>query len=207
MATRRAQTSGESRRMLVRAAAELFAERGYRATTFADVAERSGISRGSIPWHFGNKEGLLAAVIDQMTAQMREIFTDPSARPTGTGTGHEGLDRALAQAELYTRRPATRLFVTLLAEAVEPGSPLHARYADLHRLMREGVRSWIDAAGLPPGTTPDDFAVVLLGTIIGIHQQWRMAPEAVDLDRAYDTLRAILTATLSRTPTTPAPTR
>ncbi|WP_280213329.1 TetR/AcrR family transcriptional regulator, partial [Nocardia cyriacigeorgica] len=64
MADRRAETTRESRRLLIEAAAGLFVEKGYQQTTFADVAARSGVSRGSIPWHFGNKEGLLAAVLD-----------------------------------------------------------------------------------------------------------------------------------------------
>ena len=65
MATRREHTSTESRELILTAAAELFAAKGYRQTTFADVAERSGISRGSIPWHFGSKEGLLLAVLER----------------------------------------------------------------------------------------------------------------------------------------------
>ncbi|WP_181043829.1 hypothetical protein V5P93_005692 [Actinokineospora auranticolor] len=36
------------------------------------------------------------------------------------------------------------------------------------------------------------MGTVLLGVVIGIHQQWRVAPEAVDLDRTYATFAALL---------------
>ncbi|MER6580231.1 TetR family transcriptional regulator [Nonomuraea sp. NPDC001023] len=35
------------------------------------MAARSGISRGSIPWHFGGKEGLLLAVLERSVARVR----------------------------------------------------------------------------------------------------------------------------------------
>ncbi|MGK5531121.1 hypothetical protein [Streptomyces sp. URMC 129] len=87
--------------------------------------------------------------------------------------------------------PTSRLFLTLIAEAVAPGSPLHGHYAELHGALRSPVRAWPDPAALPPGLDPDALAVVLLGTLIGIHQQGRIAPDAVDLDRVYATWRAV----------------
>jgi AcrR family transcriptional regulator len=46
---------------MVRAAAELFRERGYAATSFSDVIERSGAPRGSIYHHFPQGKEQLAA--------------------------------------------------------------------------------------------------------------------------------------------------
>ncbi|MEU1729023.1 helix-turn-helix domain-containing protein [Nonomuraea sp. NPDC005692] len=69
--TRRAQTSHDSCELILAVAAELFAEKGYRQTTFGDVAMRSGISGGSIPWHFGSKEGLLLAVLERSMETFR----------------------------------------------------------------------------------------------------------------------------------------
>jgi AcrR family transcriptional regulator len=53
----------EAKRARVLAAARtLFAERGYAATTTADVARRASVSEGIVFHHYGSKEGLLAAV-------------------------------------------------------------------------------------------------------------------------------------------------
>lgn len=105
MTTRREQTSQESRELILAAAADLFAAKGYRQTTFADVAERSGISRGSIPWHFGSKEGLLLAVLERSTGLIRARLGDePGESEEDPGrSGEEGLDRmAEAVAALFT---------------------------------------------------------------------------------------------------------
>ncbi|WP_043636726.1 TetR/AcrR family transcriptional regulator [Nonomuraea candida] len=182
MATRRTETTQESRRLLVTAAAELFAEKGYRQTSFIDIADRAGISRGSIPWHFGNKLGLLEAVLDD---QLQAVLTGFS--PSGD---------ALEQVMGYIRLPATRLFITLLAEAVEAGSPIREHYARLHEALRQGARARLPAHALPAGTSPEALTVLLVGTVIGVHAQWRVAPEAIDLDAVEATIRALLPASL-----------
>jgi len=179
-ATRRAQTSNESRRLLIAAAAELFAEQGFRKTTVADVADRAGISRGSIPWHFGNKDGLLEAVIEEFGTSWRDADPPPSGPK-------EGLDDVLD----FVLQPTTRLLITLVAEAVEPGSPVHAFYADLHRAMRKWIAGWTEGAVLPAGVSREEFATALTGAIIGVHQQWRVSPDDVDIHRVFDTLRAV----------------
>jgi TetR/AcrR family acrAB operon transcriptional repressor len=181
----------QSRQLLIDAATALFAERGYRQTTFEDIAARSGVSRGSIPWHFGNKEGLLAAVVEHAVDTMRANF-DPSA------PGPDALDRALRSAAEFTTSPTTGLFVTLLVEAIEPGSQLRQRYADLHHALREQVRLMLAGTELPGGLDAEAVAVIVIGAIMGIHQQWRIAPDAVDLESTYLTLRALLDTSTHR---------
>ncbi|GAA4022280.1 hypothetical protein GCM10022247_53120 [Allokutzneria multivorans] len=178
-AGRRAETTQESRRLLITAATELFAERGYRQTTFEDIAARSGISRGSIPWHFGNKEGLLGAVVDH--AVVRPLAGEPDT-----------LDEALDTLVAFTRSPSTKLFATLVGEAVEPGSAPHKWYADLHESLRRRISTWLGRADLPADVNADELATVVLGAVVGIHMQWRIAPDAIDLNRTYDTLGAVL---------------
>lgn len=53
------------REVLLRAAAEVFFEQGYAATSIDAIIERVGGSKRNIYNEFGNKEGLFAAIIDQ----------------------------------------------------------------------------------------------------------------------------------------------
>ncbi|GAA2986244.1 TetR family transcriptional regulator [Actinokineospora diospyrosa] len=182
-ATRRAEMTQESRRLLVEAATALFAERGYRRTTFEDIAARSGVSRGSIPWHFGGKEGLLAAVVDDLVVRLAA-----AAGTLDPGT----VDQVLGTLTAFTRAPSTGLFAKLMVEADDPGSPLRQVYVGLHDALRGQVRAWVTRLPLPDGVGGEELSTVLLGAVIGIHQQWRVAPEAVDLDRTYSTLAALL---------------
>ena len=60
------------------AAAELFAERGPAATSIRDIATRSRVNHGLVYRHFGTKERLVGAVLDQvfqkMTSPTRDDF-------------------------------------------------------------------------------------------------------------------------------------
>lgn len=178
MTTRREQTSTESRELILNAAAELFAEKGYRQTTFIDVAQRSGISRGSIPWHFGSKEGLLLAVLE------RWVETVPN------------FDSFEAGAEAMLTRPTTKLFLSLMVEALEPDSPIRERYVEIHHTLREHCRSWLEGLPLRPGLSAEALSVALIGAGMGIHQQWLLAPERVDPEQALAALRALVSGVL-----------
>lgn len=62
--TRRWERRSEARPgELVRAAAELFSERGFAATRLEDVAARAGISKGTVYLYFDSKEALFEAVV------------------------------------------------------------------------------------------------------------------------------------------------
>jgi len=63
---KRAETMAETRASLVAAARRAFAERGYAATSMDDF------TRGALYHHFGSKQGLLAAVIEQIEAEVGE---------------------------------------------------------------------------------------------------------------------------------------
>ncbi|MDC7785375.1 helix-turn-helix domain containing protein [Rhodoplanes sp. TEM] len=56
-------TASETRRQIVVAADRLFYERGFEATSFADIAGAVRLSRGNFYYHFRTKDEILQAVI------------------------------------------------------------------------------------------------------------------------------------------------
>ncbi|MEW1659024.1 MULTISPECIES: helix-turn-helix domain-containing protein [unclassified Streptomyces] len=191
MATRREHTSHESSERILSAAAELFAEKGYRQTTFAAVAERSGISRGSIPWHFGSKEGLLLAVLER---SVNLISAGLAEEPAGTEQVEASFDRITEGAHALWALPTTKLFATLLVEALEPDSPIHSRYAEIHHTLRTHCRRQLEQLPLPPGVSAEALSAAIIGAGIGIHQQWLLAPDRIDPEQALAALRAMVVA-------------
>ena len=67
----------ERRSALVQLAADMFAERGFRATTVRDIAEAAGMLSGSLYHHFDSKESimdeLLHPYIDELLPEYRRI--------------------------------------------------------------------------------------------------------------------------------------
>lgn len=71
MATgKRAQMMEETRGKLIAAARKTFAEKGYAASSMDDLTAEAGLTRGALYHNFGDKKGLLQAVIDQIDAEM-----------------------------------------------------------------------------------------------------------------------------------------
>ncbi|MFJ6147140.1 TetR/AcrR family transcriptional regulator [Streptomyces anulatus] len=174
-ATRKQEISAETQRRLVAAAWELAAEGGAAAASVQAVADRSGISRGSVAWHFGSKDGLLKAVIVEAfrwgTSFMRERLA-----AAGPDAGVEALIGA--NFDLMSR-PEAHVFSTLLIEAVSRESPLRATYAEEYAKIRGLYADHLRTADAHVAD-PEAVAAALLGGTLGINIQHRLDP---DLDR------------------------
>jgi AcrR family transcriptional regulator len=66
-------TAAETRERLLRAAADVFAERGYDGTRVADIAAAAGVSNGALYAHFPSKAGLL---VDALRTHGRRLLAD-----------------------------------------------------------------------------------------------------------------------------------
>ncbi len=65
----------EKQEKILAAAALLFGRDGFHATSTSKVAKQAGVSEGLIFRHYGNKEGLLQAVIDDGTERFKAMFS------------------------------------------------------------------------------------------------------------------------------------
>ena len=174
--------------MLLAAGSELFAERGFQQTTFADLFERAGISRGSISWHFGSKEGLLKAVVEDQT----EAFT-AALEQVATMKPTEIQDYLRFEDAAGTMLRSAQLFLALYNDALKPDSSIHDAFVDLHRRARSTLESWAERnLEFPEGTSSSDAAVAILGAVIGICLQWMLAPDLVTPESSFRAMRTVL---------------
>lgn len=60
----------ETRALLISSARKIFGERGYAETSMDDLTAYAGLTRGALYHHFGDKQGLLAAVVAQIDGEM-----------------------------------------------------------------------------------------------------------------------------------------
>ena len=59
-----------SRERLLETATELFAEKGYAATSVREIVERAGVSKPVLYYYFKSKEGLFYAILDWAAADL-----------------------------------------------------------------------------------------------------------------------------------------
>ena len=66
----------DKREKILKAALELFSVNGFSATSTSRIAKQAGVSEGLIFRHYGNKDGLLQAILEKGEEQAKIIFSD-----------------------------------------------------------------------------------------------------------------------------------
>jgi AcrR family transcriptional regulator len=70
MKTPRKRATSDSRQQILNAAAICFAEKGYHRTTMDDIVRGSGLSKGSLYWHFDSKKAVLLTLAEGLFSEL-----------------------------------------------------------------------------------------------------------------------------------------
>jgi AcrR family transcriptional regulator len=164
------------------AAAKTILERdGFSALSLSAVAEEADESKASIGYHFGNKEGLIVALVDSLVHEAnRGLITETHRYPMG-----EQRLRVLMEGE-RTIVEDTSSFVMLLEilpYAMREESLRH-RIADLYVGYRGTVLSALEVEQDPSRAALASFATLTIAVVDGLCIQHGLDPERVDVDAA-----------------------
>ena len=146
----RKETMRENRAKLIMAGRQAFAESGYAAASMDELTARVGLTRGALYKNFGDKRGLLAAVVDQIDTDMAS-----RAREIGLKAANEW-QALLAEGAAYIEMaldPEVQRIVLLDGPAVlgdpslwpSQNSCLQVTRSALERLMAKGIIKPLDA--------------------------------------------------------------
>ncbi|MCV7286567.1 TetR/AcrR family transcriptional regulator [Mycolicibacterium wolinskyi] len=170
------------------AAAELIVEKGWEATTAAEIGRRAGYSRAMVHARYGSKDAILDAF--QQTYVVR-LNPDPEPGATGLQQVLAHFDRIQ---EIHAEDPSLMraMFVSAF-EAVKTTSPLR----DAVRTQLSGAAVKIEAGlhhGIRDGSIRPDIDVDtarqdITSSVFGIAFQWVVLPEAHDLDHELNCVR------------------
>jgi AcrR family transcriptional regulator len=75
-----------TRTRILAAAEQLFVERGYHATTLQEIADRVGITKPALYYHFDAKAEILASLLDPMTTELERVLEQSVAAGESGGT-------------------------------------------------------------------------------------------------------------------------
>ena len=83
----------DTRSRVQQVALELFAEQGYEKTSLREIAERLGVSKAALYYHFKSKEDIVHSLTEDHHAQIDGLIEWAKTQPPGEQTRHEILDR------------------------------------------------------------------------------------------------------------------
>jgi AcrR family transcriptional regulator len=171
----RQQRAEESRRKLLRAAAEVFDERGFALATLSEIHNRAGLTKGALYFHFGSKEELAAAVVEQEADWYAEAPQDGPPLQTVIDLTH---GFALALIRDVRIRASARL--VLEHTYTEPDGSSHRAWAErlagLLTLARE-------AGDVRPEIASDAVAELIVGSFLGIQILSQLFTDRADLEQ------------------------
>jgi AcrR family transcriptional regulator len=84
---------GDTRARIQHVALELFAEQGYERTSLREIAERLGVTKAALYYHFKSKEDIVRSFIEDHFARIDALIAWAREQPPGLATGHEIIDR------------------------------------------------------------------------------------------------------------------
>jgi len=109
----------DTRARVLEAALELFAERGFAATSTRELSERLGFTKAALYYYFRTKDDLLTALVQPVVAQLTAIITQTPVRASAAARravlaayidlalAHVDLLRVLTQDPSVAQRPAS----------------------------------------------------------------------------------------------------
>ena len=128
-----------SRERLLQATVELVEERGYEATTLADITKRAGSARGLVSYYYSGKRALLQSAVHRL--MNRELAATLSREPRPE-KGEEVLARAI-DAILGLTQSHTKLMRTHMASILqEEGFIQCEEQQRLAALLEDSVTRW-----------------------------------------------------------------
>jgi len=77
-----AERTAETRARIIAAVVECIAEVGFGRTTAAEISRRAGVTWGAVQHHFGGKDGILLAVLEESFGRFAERLADVEVEST-----------------------------------------------------------------------------------------------------------------------------
>lgn len=191
----------EKREQILRAAVEIFGNKGSANGTLADVAEQVGMTHAGVLHHFGSKQRLMLEVLSY-----RDRSDVAGLAQQHIPDGPELFVHLVRTALANEARPGiVQLYTVLSAESVTEGHAARdhfsRRYTTLRSEISDAFRELCEQEGVEDPATIAAAAASILAVMDGLQLQWLLDPGAVELAEATAfAIRAIVNGVLHEGP-------
>jgi len=130
MARKTKAEAAKTRQNILKAALDLFVEKGYERTTFEDVATRIHLTKGAVYWHFKSKSDLFTELVADMTATHYDQVTRVLPNPVSL----DGLvAHFVERGRLTVSKPTNRKYFLMMLRLDLPAS----KFIPIKRRLRQ----------------------------------------------------------------------
>ena len=162
-------TGAQRRQQLLDVGRELFAQRGYEATSIEEIAARADVSKPVVYEHFGGKEGLYAVVVDREMQLLLDRFTSALSAP---GHPRELLERAALVLLDYIEDDTDGFRVLTRDAPVTSGvGTFSSLIGEVARKVEHILGRQFDARGYDPQLA-ELYSQALVGMVALVGQWW-----------------------------------
>ena len=184
--------AGGARERILEAAVEVLAQRGYSAAGVQEIVSRSGTSKGSFYFHFPSKEGMVIALVDQMSGRLvAKVQESAGDEPSPLRRIAAGIDVLL---DTFSRQ--RRVAQVVLLNVMGHGMAVDRKFLPIRDRFSVLIREELDAAVAAGEIEPQDTVLVArmwVGALQEIILHWLLTGEPEPLVRvAPDFRRALL---------------
>lgn len=137
-----------NRQRIVDAANQLFYHKGYNQTSFSDIAEVAGLSRGNFYYYFKTKDDILFAVIEHRIESTRNMLTDWERQYANPRQRLQRFVRMLSQSEQDILRYGCPMG-SLTTELSKNQFSLHSKAREMFELFRHWLEAQFAELGQP----------------------------------------------------------
>ncbi len=160
-----------TRDRILDAALNIFSAKGFHDTKLDEIVAEGGISKGSIYFHFPNKEKLFIALVDQFADLIERRAKEAIDQQTpGIQRVQSALEAVLETFGKY-RRPAK----LLLVQAVGLGTVFERKRLEVNDRFAQLIQTYLDEAIVDGSIAPVNTHIVAhawMGAIYNVVIQW-----------------------------------
>lgn len=200
----------ETRTLLLDAAADLFAHKGFHATSAEAVAAAANRTTGALYDHFGGKAGLLVALlqqwIDQTIADLTVGLEDESDLDGRFGALWGGIVRRDSESGDAWLLLEFELWLHAVRDP-EMGVVGAERFQLMRAGLAGGLTAWSAEFGFDLPAPAPELAAQVIALLIGMAFQYRIDPAVVSQAAVVSGLRRLLELPAAVSPDAAAPAR
>jgi AcrR family transcriptional regulator len=185
----------ETRALLIEAAADLFARKGFHATSAEAVAAAADRTTGALYNHFGNKEGLLVALLEQWIEQTISDLTPAIEGTSDLGGRIDAMWAGIVRRDTETGDAWLLLEFELWLHAVrdpELGVVGAERFRVLRDALGGGLTVWSEEFGFDLVAPVDELAGQIISLLLGAAFQYRLDAASISTDVVRDGVARLL---------------